>query len=228
MRVSAHQPAYLPWLGYFDKIARVDVFVYLDTVQFEKNSFINRNRIMTPSGPQWLTIPVRTRGHLSGTLRDTRTDETQAWRTKHLRSIAMNYSRAPHFPVGSGKLEALLNTQEDNLAELCWIQLGFWLAELGITTRLVRGSELQVGGTKADLVLDLCRQLGADHYLSGALGRDYLEPAAFRDAGIELEFQEYVSPVYPQQWGAEFVPNLSIVDYWMNCGPQARPFAGGA
>ena len=94
MILSAHQPAYLPWLGYFDKIARADVFVYLDTVQFEKNSFINRNQIKTPQGAQWLTIPVRTKGHMSASLRTTEIDDSQKWRSKHIKSIETNYRKA--------------------------------------------------------------------------------------------------------------------------------------
>lgn len=220
MILSAHQPAYLPWPGYFDKIARADVFVYLDTVQFEKNSFINRNRIKTPQGVQWLTVPVKTRGHLSGSLRETEIEGSQNWRAKHLKSIAMNYSRAPHFATGFAHLERLLGDTETNLSELCWNQLRFWLDTFRIDTRVVRASELAVTGTKSDLVLELCQALGADHYLSGALGRDYLVSEDFRAAGITLEFQSYATPAYPQQWGREFVPALSVVDYWMNCGAE--------
>ena len=223
MILSAHQPAYLPWLGYFEKIARADVFVYLDNVQFEKNSYINRNRIKTPQGAQWLTVPVRTKGHLSGTLRDTEVDPTQPWRSKHLKSIAMSYSRAAHFAAGFPRLESLFADEDALLAELCWRQLRFWLEELQIETRVVRSSALPVSGVKSDLMLQLCRHFGADHYLSGALGRDYLAGSDFAAAGIQLEFQEYVSPVYAQPWG-EFVPNLSIVDGWLNCGPAVATF----
>ena len=217
MILSAHQPAYLPWLGYLDKVARADVFVYLDTVQFEKNSFINRNRIKTPHGPQWLTVPVKLKGHLSQTLRDTQIQPRHTWAPKHLKSIQMNYSKSAFFGAYWKKLEILMAVEQTILAELCWRQLRFWLDEFAITTRVVRSSELTLTGSKGDLILELCRHFGANHYLSGALGRDYLEVEKFKAAGIELEFQHYISPVYSQLWGA-FVPNLSIVDYWLNCG----------
>lgn len=224
MIVCAHQPAYLPWLGYFDKIAAADVFVFLDTVQFEKNSFINRNRIKTAQGPQWLTVPVLTRGHLDGSLRDTLIDERQPWRGKHLKSIAMNYARAPHFDAGFEAVSALidepLEAPQDHLAELCWQQLQFWLAALRIDTRVVRLSELGIDSRKSDLVLDLCLATGADRYLSGALGRDYLEVERFHAAGVDVEFQSYDHPVYPQCWG-EFAPAMSVVDAWLNCGADA-------
>lgn len=215
MTLSAHQPAYLPWLGYFDKIARADVFVYLDTVQFEKNSFINRNQIKTPQGPLWLTVPVKTKGHTSGSLRTTEIDERQPWRVKHLKSIEMNYRKAARFDECFPKIEALLSMPESNLAEYCWHQLRFWLDELGIVTRIVRSSELPIANLKSDLVLELCQYFGAQHYLSGALGRDYLIEDDFSKTGIVIEYQSFKSPVYPQLWGA-FMPNLSILDWWMS------------
>ena len=110
-----------------------------------------------------------------------------------------------------------------NLAELCWRQLRFWLDEFGIATRVIRASQLPVTGSKSELLLQLVRHFGADHYISGALGRGYLAEDAFREAGIAIEYQDFRSPVYPQLWG-DFVPNLSIVDYWMNCGANASPF----
>src|SRR5580704_11293436 len=108
MMLSAHQPAYLPWLGYFHKIAQADVFVYLDSVQYEKNSYINRNQIKTPQGASWLTIPVKTKGHMGGSLRTTNIDDSQPWRSKHLKSIEMNYRKASRFDLCFPKIQALL------------------------------------------------------------------------------------------------------------------------
>jgi len=221
MILSAHQPAYLPWLGYFDKIARADVFVYLDTVQFEKNSFINRNQIKTSQGALWLTIPVKTKGHTSASLRTTEIDDAQHWRTKHLKSIEMNYRKAPRFEERFPKIEALLRLPVSNLAEYCFHQLRFWLDELAIDTRIVRSSELQVDSTKSDLVLDLCRNLSAGHYLSGALGRDYLIEDDFKKSGITIEYQSYSPQAYPQLWG-DFIPYLSVLDWWMNTSDASQ------
>ncbi len=226
MILSAHQPAYLPWLGYFDKIARSDIFVYLDAVQFEKNSFINRNKIKTPQGPQWLTVPVKTKGHINATLRDTLIDDEQPWRSKHLKSIEMNYRKAPHFKDCFLKLEGLFTIPESNLAELCWQQLQFWLSEFDIKTKVVRSSEVTITSKKSDLVFDLCKLFGADHYLSGALGKDYLEKNSFSAAGIKIEYQDYQSPVYPQL-GGEFEPYMSIIDYWLNCGSGSKDILRG-
>jgi hypothetical protein len=214
--LSAHQPAYLPWLGYFEKIARADIFVYLDTVQFEKNSFTNRNRIKGPNGPFWLTVPVRQKGHLEGTLQTLEIDGAQAWREKHLKAIALSYARAPGFAAKFARLEALYGEAHATLADFCWAQLQFWVQELGLgRTRLVRSSELPAMARKSDLVLDLCRHFGANRYLSGKLGRDYLDEAAFGSHDIEVVYQDYRCEPYPQLHG-EFVPALGIVDVWMN------------
>ena len=222
-RIAIHQPAYLPWLGYFDRIARVDRFVFLDTVQFEKNSFINRNRIKTPQGAQWLTIPVLSRGHLASTLRETRIDESRDWRRDHLKAVAMNYRRAPRFAERYAQLEQLYGERQDNLAEFCWRQLGFWLDQLGIETPVMRASELDVDSRKSQLVLDICLALGADAYLSGALGRDYLDEAAFAEQGIAVQYQAFTPPTSPQLWGT-FVPGLGVLDWWMNCGDSRAEF----
>lgn len=218
MILSAHQPAYLPWLGYLYKIASCDVFIYLDEVQFEKNSFINRNRIKTPQGVQWLTVPVKMKGHMEATLRGTAMDDGQPWRRKHLAALALNYRKARFFDYAYPRLEALLGVATHNLAEFCFEQLRFWMAEFGIATRLVRQSQAPVEGSKSDLVLNLCLQQNANVYLSGKLGRDYLDLASFELHGIEVRFQQFNPKPYPQLWG-DFEPGLSVLDYWMNCGP---------
>lgn len=215
MILSAHQPAYLPWLGYFDKLMRSDVFVFLDTVQYEKNSFINRNRIKTPQGPIWLTVPVRTKGHTASSLRETEIDNSQRWKEKHLKSIQMNYRKAVRFDVCYPRLEALYGEEDVLLADMCFRHLKFWLKEFSAENKVVRSSSLPIDTRKSDLIFDLCTHFGADHYISGALGRNYLDEEKFSNAGIQVEYQDYRHPVYPQLHGA-FVPNLGILDFWMN------------
>jgi len=216
MILSAHQPAYLPWLGYFEKISRADVFVYLDTVQYEKNSFINRNRIKTPQGALWLTIPVKSKGHTSASLLTTQIDESQAWRVKHLKAIEMNYGKGRQFKKRFERLEKIINIQEQNLSEYCFQHLQFWLKELRIDTKIFRSSDLSVDSSKSDLVLDYCRYFGADQYLSGALGKNYLVKDDFDRAKIDIQYQDFVALYYSQLWDGDFIPNLSVVDWWMN------------
>lgn len=215
MILSAHQPAYLPWLGYFDKIIRSDIFVYLDTIQLEKNSFTNRNRIKTPQGAAWLTVPVKIKGHIGKAIMEIEIDNSQDWRRKHLNTIYMNYKKAPRFEVCYPKLENLYQARYQLLAELCWEQLLFWLEEFDIKTQIVRSSSLPVDAKKSDLVLELCRYYNTDHYISGVLGKNYLREEDFELCGITLSFQDYKHPVYPQVWG-DFLPNMSILDFWMN------------
>lgn len=218
MILSAHQPAYLPWLGYFDKIARADIFVYLDDVQFEKNSFINRNKIKTPQGSMWLTMPVKLKGHTTNTMLETPIDDGQPWRAKHLKSIVSNYRKAPFFDALYPEIESIVLHPSDNIAEICWFQLNVWLKQLNIKTKVVRASTLALKSRKSQLIFDLCKQFGAEYYLSGVLGRDYLDEASFSAAGINIEYQTYRHPIYPQLWG-EFMPFMSVVDYLMNVGP---------
>jgi hypothetical protein len=213
--VAIHQPAYLPWLGYLARVAAADTFVFLDTVQFEKNSFTNRNRIKSANGPVWLTVPVRQKGHIGKPLSVLEIDDTTDWRTKHRRSIEQNYRRAPRFSECEGELTTLLQPGEALLAELCFRQLKFWVEELHIDTRIMRASELGVIGQKSELVLNICRGLGATQYLSGPLGRGYLDEGSFVSAGVGVIYHEYLHPIYPQLYGA-FEPAMSVVDYWMN------------
>jgi hypothetical protein len=215
--VSIHQPAYLPWPGYLARIAASELFVFLDTVQFEKRSFINRNRIKTGNGSLWLTVPVRARGHRDKTLMEIEVDNEQGWSRKHLRAIERCYRRAPYFGLNFDRLAAILTPPQDRLVELCFRQLHFWLDEFGIRTPVVRSSDLRVTGRKSELMLNLCRHTGATTYLSGPLGRGYIQEERFAASGIAVEFHRYVPPEYPQLHGA-FIPALSTVDFWMNCG----------
>lgn len=225
MIVSIHQTAYLPWLGYFDKIAQADVFVYLDTVQFQKNSFQNRNKIRTKTGWCWLTVPVKTKGKLyESELSSIEVNEQTNWRRKHLGALQTNYAKAPYFEREMAYLEAVLAEPWDKLSDPCFAMMMHFLQRLDVPTKVVKSSQLPpVDAAKSDLVLGLCRQLGANCYLSGAQGRDYLDEASFVDAGIEVVFQEYCHPVYQQTYPG-FEPYMGIVDALMNLQDPAAFF----
>jgi hypothetical protein len=204
LTVAIHQPVYLPWLGLLDKIARCDVFVLLDTVQFEKGDVSNRNWIKTQAGPQRLTIPVID-NHLNETLLETRMDDKQPWRRKHLRAIELAYSRAPRFYADP----------TDRLTEFCVPQLAWLQSEFGITTRVVRSSELGARGHQSTLLARICSEIGADVYLSGAFARCYLDETEFEERGIDVVYQDFRHPTYPQLHG-EFVPRMCALDALMN------------
>lgn len=215
MIIAVHQPAYLPWLGYFDKLMRSDIFVFLDSVQYEKNSFINRNKIKTQQGELLLSIPIKTKGHTSETLKVTKIDNGPKWQKKHLSSICMNYRKAPRFEECYPKIEKLYQNRYDYLSELCLDHMLFWLKELRIMKKIVRSSELPINSKKSDLVLDLCKYFDADYYISGTLGKNYLNNDLFQESGIYIEYQKYQHPIYQQLYGG-FIPNLGVIDFWMN------------
>jgi hypothetical protein len=221
MIVSIHQPAYLPWLGYFHRIAVSDLHIVLDSVQFEKNSFTNRNKVRTANGWCWLTVPVRTSG-LFGALAIDRVEiETRAdWQRKHWQTLRQNYGRAPYFAAHAPFFEELYACRWTRLADLCQAMTVYLLKAFGIATPLRYSSQMESGGAKDELILNLCREAGATTYLSGALGRNYLREQLFREAGIEVVYQDYAHPVYPQTT-APFLPYMAAIDLLFHCGPRS-------
>lgn len=227
MILSGHAPSYLPWLGQFEKIARSDVFVFHDTAQFERKGFMNRNRIKTPQGALWLTVPVDLRGYLERELREIEVREELGWRQLHWSSICYNYRRAPHFADYADELEALYARPWRHLSELNLELIRFGLRALEIDTRILLTSEIPgISGRKSDFVLSVCLNLGADAYYCGAQGRSYLRAEDFEAAGVEVIFQEYRHPEYPQRFGG-FLPGMSFLDLLLNAGPQSRALCLG-
>lgn len=225
MIVSIHQPAYLPWLGYFDKINQADLFIYLDTVQFQKGSFQNRNKVLTRNGPVWLTVPVETSGCLYTTaLKDLTIDNRQTWQTKHLLTLRLNYSGAQMFTEVFPAVEPFYQKPWARLSDLCWEMLLKFNEMLGVTTPIVKASEIAgIEGKKSDLILNLCRAVKATTYLSGSRGKDYLDLEKFSAANIKVLFQNYVPAPYRQQ-GDGFVAALGVVDLLFNEAQPRRMF----
>jgi hypothetical protein len=220
--VSINQPAYLPWLGYFDRIAASDLHVVLDHVQFEKGSFVNRNRVLAASGPVWLTVPVRTKGRFGALpISELEIDEATGWRRKHWTTLRQAYGRAPHFAEHEPFFASVYEREWPLLAPLCAEVTGYLLRAFGIATPLVRSGELEPRGAKSELVLDLCVTAGATTYLSGPLGRDYLDEQPFAERGISVAYQDYAHPEYTQLRPG-FEPRLAAVDLLFNLGSEAR------
>jgi hypothetical protein len=218
--VAIHQPQYLPWLPYCDKADNCDVFVYLDNVQYQKNGLQNRNQIKTATGPTWLTIPVH--ATLSKMIAETGIADPR-WQKKHIRSIEMNYARAPHLECFSGQLKPIMERDWTILADLNIAVTDWFFERLGIKCKRVRASDLSVAGEADDLVVNICEAVGAEVYISGQGARDYQDEKKFQERGIELRYQEYRNPPYPQCYSdIGFVPNLSALDLILNTGPQAR------
>ncbi|MCI0396037.1 MAG: WbqC family protein [Chloroflexi bacterium] len=219
--VAIHQPQYLPYLGFFHKLLGCDVFVALDDVQFQKNGLQNRNKIKTGQGWQWLTVPVL---HNFGQLiNEVEVDPKVPWARKHWQALLSNYSRAPFFETFGPGLKAILDEEINSLCRLN-MRLVEWVTELlGIRTPILYSSVLGVAGGQTERLIRICRKVGADCYLSGPGGREYMDLSLFAAAGIGVRWQEFSAPTYEQQFAtAGFVPNLSIVDALFNCGEVTR------
>jgi len=215
MILSAHQPAYLPWLGYFHKIMISDIFVILDDVQFEKNSFINRNKIKTNQEPIWLTVPLLMKQHTAKTIKEMETNAHENWGEKHWKSLSMNYRKAPYFQQYAAFFEETYCRSWPIFMDLIDHFNRFWFEILDIKTKIIKQSDLGIKSAKQDLILDLCAAVKADQYVSGALGKDYLEATKFQEKAIQLYFQSYNINNYDQLYG-EFLPYLSMPDLLFN------------
>ncbi len=227
MILTGHQPNYLPYLGFFHKIAKADAFVLVDTVQFVKRGpfgWIHRNRIRSsgPEGWMWLSVPVLTSGKFDQSIQEARIDDRSAWRRKHWRSLQLAYGRYPHFAEHAPFFEALYAREWERLSLLSEEIIRYLMKAFGLSTPFHRASDLAgLQGRAGDLILDLCARLKADAYLSGVHGKDYLDPAAFERAGIRLEFQAFTHPEYSQAPYRGFVPSLAAVDFLFSVGPRA-------
>lgn len=221
MIVSINQPAYLPWLGYFDRIVRSDIHVVLDHVQFEKNSFTNRNKIRTKEGSAWLTIPLSTKGKFGNLeIRNLEFASHGGWERKHWASLRTNYIKAPFFGRYRAAYEQIYAGKPANFMPFVVAMLEQHLSDLGIATKMLFSSQIPAIGHKSELVLSICKSLGASVYLSGSQGRCYLDEKAFCDSGITLKYQDYIHPVYHQAWPG-FESHMGILDLLFNHGQNS-------
>jgi hypothetical protein len=218
--VAIHQPHYLPWLPYLDKADSCDIFVYLDNVQFQKGGFQNRNTIKNSVGPMWLTVPTTAR---LGTRIDEVTIAGTDWKKRHTRSIRQAYSRAPYLSFFEKALCSILEKEWDLLSDLDIETCEWMFGVLQIESRRVRASQLGVKGHKSDLVINICKALGADMYVSGPGAKVYQDPQDFAENDIELLYHVYSAKPYPQcHQKLGFVKDLSALDLILNLGPASR------
>lgn len=220
MIVSISQPAYLPWLGYFERILLSDLHIVLDDVQIERSSktrFTNRNKIRIGDQAHWLTVPIKTAGLGQPLISEIEIDRESNWRRKHWESIKAGYARAPYFGQVREWLENFYSQDWARLSPMLDTLTRYLLAQLKIPVRLMRSSDMRVHGAKSELILALCRAAGATRYISGPFGRDYLDLAAFARAGIDVSFHDYRHPRY-RQVGEGFVSHLSVIDLLANEG----------
>lgn len=224
MIVTIHQPESFPWLGFFHKMYLADVYVFLDTVQFEKNSVQNRNKIKVGNTARWLTLPLADHSskEIIKNIEINWLDEKFC--KKHLATLQQSYSKHPYFEEVFPFLRDLYTEKLVKLVDFNSKFILFFVEKLGIETKIINASDLKlsgkaVGGT--EVTLEICKLLEADIYISGKGGRSYLDLTRYSENNIEVYFQEFTHPKYSQIGSLEFVPHLSIFDLYCNHGPKS-------
>ena len=215
MRISIHQPDYIPWLGFYYKVAHSDKFVYLDDAQFSNEAAHNYNVIKTPQGEFRLKIPVNQK--LGDIICNVITKDELKWREKHLKTIEMNYKKAPYFNEIYPKLQEVWLAGYSNLAELNMAINQCIFDGFQISVPIIRTSQMKIMSSREERILDICEIMGASEYLSGNGARAYQKEEHFEERGIALTYLDYKPIRYSQLWG-DFIPCMSVVDYIMNCG----------
>lgn len=223
MNVVILQPSYIPWRGYFHQIYKADLFIFYDDVQYDKHGWRNRNQIKTSQGKQWLTIPVHSKGVTDGIpIKDVRIDWSKLWAKNHLKAITFSYSKSPYFEDYLPLFGSFYNRRDEYIADFT-IETTIRLSrELGIaSTRFIRSSELGgIDGQKTDRLIQILKQVGAKHYISGPSARDYIEQEKFKEANITVEYINYDYPEYPQLY-PPYDQGVTILDTILMTGSQA-------
>jgi hypothetical protein len=219
MIVSVHQPQYLPWLGYFDKIDKADVFVLLDNVQFKKNEWQNRNKIKTAAGEQWLTVPVMYR--FPQLINEVEVNNKERWQHKQQQAVISNYKKAPHWKALEPFFTDLFQSQWQTISQLNIHVVKALAKVLGIETPLHIASEMGNFPEDPDeRLIAITKHFGADTYLAGSGGHDYMDMDKYDRNSIKVSFQDYKHPVYDQLFG-DFLPYMSVIDLIFNNGGES-------
>lgn len=225
MIVTIHQPEHMPWSGYFHKMAQADVYVFLDNVQFKTNNWQNRNRIIDRHGKeQWLTVPVKLKGHMQTIIRRIEINNLSDWRRTYWGRIKDSYCKHPYFTLYSEKLQEILNRNHTYLYEINRDLIDFFRAELAISNKLVWASDLDVSGQSTELLLAIVKAVQGTVYLSGPDGAHYMDLERFKQENVPVIFHEFTPPVYIGKNG--FIPAPSTLDLLMNFGNKAADLIG--
>jgi len=224
MRVSIHQPQYFPWFPYIHKIISSDIFIFLDTVDFQKNGLQNRNKILTTNGPAWLTVPVKQK--LGQKIIDTKTNDGSGWKNKHVKTLTMNYGKLEYFKNNQNTLFEVYEEAGDSLSDLNILLTNKLLHLMNISTPTFRSSDMSSTGASTQLLLNLCIEMGATTYISGIGGKNYLDTELFTSAGITVEF---LPPTLPRPYSHACMKfgshtDLSVIDLLFNCGDSWRQY----
>lgn len=219
--VCIHQPDFLPYLGFFDRLLKSHLFVILDDAQFLRRGWHHRDKIKTAQGICWLTVPVQKKGNYRQLIKDTKIDNHTNWKRKHLLTIEMNYKNAPNFDRFFGDLQHIYNKPFDYLIDFNLELLQWILKILKISISIVFASSTGVTSTRTFRLLDIVEHFEGTAYLSGIGAKAYLKEHLFVERNMTLIWQDFKHPIYPQLHG-EFVPNLSVLDCLLNCGETCK------
>jgi hypothetical protein len=223
-KVAIVQSNYIPWKGYFDLVNLVDEFILLDNVQYTHGHWRNRNQIKTPSGLNWLTIPVYVKGKHCQKIKDTKIADTR-WRTKHWKTLQQNYRNSEFFHLYKETFENLyLGYEEIYLSEINYRFITIICSLLGIKTKISWSMSYDTMGQRTEQVISLCKKSGATIYLSGPAAKNYLVEKRFREEGLELAYMDYSGYKVYRQLFPPFIHEVSILDLLFNEGPNATNF----
>ena len=220
MICTIHQPNYLPYLGFFEKAFRSDIFVIYDTTQFRKNDWQNRNRICTLESWQWLSVPII--HNFGQKIKDVKIDTAKKPLKKNWNTIKTIYGKAPFFKNYSDQLEAIYTTNFEFVSDLNIVLIKLFANILGLKTKFIKNSDMpEISTFSTQALIDICKNVKADTYISGNEGRNYLQIELFEDAKIKVIFQKYNHPVYRQFNNNTFQPYMSVIDLIFNHGPES-------
>ncbi|HEX5128693.1 MAG TPA: WbqC family protein [Usitatibacter sp.] len=229
MLVAIHQPLYFPWLGYLDRMAKADLFVVLDHVQFERRNYQNRASILLEGQPRWLTVPVVQVSQKERIIEkqvDNSAEGSRQWGPNHFKTLKYAYRKAPHFERYARRLQDLLEARWESLLELDLATMEFMRDAFEIRTPMRLSSHMQVEGARSELLLNICKSVGPDSTFLGGMGgsRHYLDKDAFAAAGIGVQWQDFKHPIYAQCGDAPFQPGQTALDFLFNLGPFAAEY----
>jgi hypothetical protein len=221
MIVTIHQPEHLPWLGFIHKASMADVLVLLDNVQYRKNYYQNRNKIRSVSGFSWITVPVQ-KHPLNSLINEIKIDTTNQWQKRCWKTLYFNYKKAAYFAEHSGFFEEIYSQSWDLLVTLNIKIIQYMLKAFNIPAKSIRASSMKdISGKRDSLLLSICQKLGAQEYLSGISGKEYLDIEKFEQAGVKVTFQNFFHPIYEQCY-SPFIPCMSAIDLLFNYGDNAK------
>ncbi len=222
MRLVIHQPNFLPYVGFFHKLSLADTFVMMDNTQYDKK-FTNRNKIKIPDGWSWLTVPIN-KEHKFLPNKLVEINNKENWKEMHWKKITRSYTNSKFFKKNyKSFFEEVYSKEWKFLFELNSELLRQIIDWLGLKIQIIKESELNINGNSTERLVNVCKELGAETYVSGVGGKEYMNEKLFQKNNIKIEYQKFQCPTYTQIFGGDFIPNLSIIDLLFNNGSKSLP-----